>query len=335
MGPPRQSDPLNYEALLELDLKMDALVDKGPVNTKGMAVMNTMFMVRELEAALAMRKHVRTDMELKLVTWELPVSKTDPQALGCKRTWGCSCLQDRHRHEGCVYHVAVEHLAELRKRFGEETDDDDLTLFPQESGQPVSPEVMIAVIELLATMIGEEIHTPDGRKRFGKHSWRSTGAVFLTSLGVEVFKVQLMARWSSPVVTHYTRLAPLKAITDDFRRALTRSRDEEPLHRDIRIKKLRKALDKNIEKVQKEVQQLEDALKALELRMEPKRYVINMDTNRTHRVLTTVDEAGLYASTVCGYKYATRRAKLTNEPPTRKKETCGTCLNELRAVLLD
>ena len=143
-----------------------------------------------------------------------------------------------------------------------------------------------------------------------------------------------MARWSSPVVTHYTRLAPSKAITDDFRRALTRGREEEPLHRDIRVKKLRKALDKHIGEVQNEVQQLEDALKALELRMEPKKYVINLDTNRTHRVLTTVDEAGLYASTVCGYKYATRRAKLTNEPPTKKKETCGTCLNELRAVLL-
>ena len=63
---------------------------------------------------------------------------------------------------------------------------------------------MIEAIDLLASMIGEEIHTVDGRKRFGKHSWRSTGAVYLTSVGLEVFKVQLMVRWSSPVVTHCT-----------------------------------------------------------------------------------------------------------------------------------
>ena len=144
-----------------------------------------------------------------------------------------------------------------------------------------------------------------------------------------------MVCWSSPVVTHYTRLAPLKAITDDFRRALTRGRDEEPLQTYDIIKKLGQAFDKNIGKVQKGVQQFEDALRALELRMEPNKYVIHIETSRTHRVLTTVDEAGLYANTVCGYKYATRRAKLTNEPPTKKKETCGTCFNELRAVLLD
>ena len=92
MGPPRQSEPLNYEAILELDLKMDALVNKGPVNTKGMAVMNTMFMVRELEAALAMRKHIAMYQEMKLVTWELPVSKTDPRALGMQTHLGMLML---------------------------------------------------------------------------------------------------------------------------------------------------------------------------------------------------------------------------------------------------
>ena len=43
---------------------------------------------------------------------------------------------------------------------------------------------------------------------------------------IEVMKVQFMARWSSPVVTHYTRLAPLRAITTDFKRNLAQRQTE-------------------------------------------------------------------------------------------------------------
>ena len=44
--------------------------------------------------------------------------------------------------------------------------------------------------------------------------------MFLTSLGIEVIKVKMLARWASAVVTLYARLAPLKAITNVFKPAL-------------------------------------------------------------------------------------------------------------------
>ena len=72
----------------------------------------------------------------------------------------------------------------------------------------MTPEDMLAVIEHIALLYGEDLVTANGRKKFGKRPWRSTGAVFMSSIGIEVFKVQLMARWASAVVTHYTRLAP-------------------------------------------------------------------------------------------------------------------------------
>ena len=81
MGPPRQSDPLNYEAILMLDLGTEAIVPQGPINTKALAVMGTMFMTREIEIALAERSHITVDKKRKIIKWRLPVSKADPQAM--------------------------------------------------------------------------------------------------------------------------------------------------------------------------------------------------------------------------------------------------------------
>ena len=44
--------------------------------------------------------------------------------------------------------------------------------------------------------------------------------MYLSSLGIELLKIQMLARWASPIITHYTRLAPLRSITNDFKRAM-------------------------------------------------------------------------------------------------------------------
>ena len=41
-----------------------------------------------------------------------------------------------------------------------------------------------------------------------------------SSLGIELSKIQMLARWASAIITHYTRLAPLRSITNDFKRAV-------------------------------------------------------------------------------------------------------------------
>ena len=79
-GPPRQSEPLNIELILGLSLPCDLLVRGGPLNSLGYANLCTYFMVRELEAALARRKHIAIHEVEKNVTWALPVTKTDPEA---------------------------------------------------------------------------------------------------------------------------------------------------------------------------------------------------------------------------------------------------------------
>ena len=108
----------------------------------------------------------------------------------------------------------------LDQMFGPAGVDDDLLLFPQSSGQPMSPETAVNVVEELAQRTGEKLYDNEGNKLFGKHAWRAAGAVYLTSIGVDVYKTRMMAIWACELITHYARLAPLKAITADFRRAI-------------------------------------------------------------------------------------------------------------------
>ena len=99
----------------------------------------------------------------------------------------------------------------LHSRFGD--DFGDLPLFPTVDGAHVSPESMLLLVEWIAGKTGEAIVDDEGRRKFGKHSWRSTGAVYLTGVvGIEILKVQLLARWASPIITHYTRLAPFAVV---------------------------------------------------------------------------------------------------------------------------
>ena len=88
IGPPRQSEPLNFSLLLLLSFGWLPIVTGGPCNTMAVIVLFTMFLLREIEGALAERGHVQLDHDQATVTWSLPASKTDPQARGCTRTWG-------------------------------------------------------------------------------------------------------------------------------------------------------------------------------------------------------------------------------------------------------
>ena len=44
------------------------------------------------------------------------------------------------------------------------------------------------------------------------------GAQFLAAMGLELFKIQLLARWASPIIKRYAAAAPLQAVPGDFRR---------------------------------------------------------------------------------------------------------------------
>ena len=96
---------------------------------------------------------------------------------------------------------------------------------------------------------------------------------------------------------------------------------------------LKKAMNTAISKVAKGVKELDEAVRRLEKKAEDKGYVVNLDTLNTHRLLTTINEAGKKAKCCCGWKYADKNFKWTSEAPTDRKTTCGSCLPALRASL--
>ena len=46
---------------------------------------------------------------------------------------------------------------------------------------------------------------------------RVSGAQALASLGIDLYKIELLARWRSPMIFHYARNAPTRAITQNVR----------------------------------------------------------------------------------------------------------------------
>jgi hypothetical protein len=57
-------------------------------------ISGSFFMTREVELCLAVGEHIDSCWKAMNDTWNLPASKTDPKALGKRRTWGCVCDGD-------------------------------------------------------------------------------------------------------------------------------------------------------------------------------------------------------------------------------------------------
>ena len=61
----------------------------------------------------------------------------------------------------------------------------------------------------MAELLGLEVQSQSGAPRFTCQSFRVTGAMFLASSGIDVWRIQIHGRWGSATVLKYVRLAPL------------------------------------------------------------------------------------------------------------------------------
>lgn len=223
IGPPRQSAPLPMDKLIRVGSDTAVHCDHGPIDPVRAITIMCHFVVREIEAAFALAKHWKFDHEAKTITWHLPVSKTDPTAVGCFRSWGCICVPPKTSSLDCPWHTACEYWSQLKERFANQhgTLNDDLPLFPDQRGQVVTKAAMIDTIEILARALGEDLVNDTGGKRFGGHTPRVTGARYWASIGLEMFKIQILARWGSPVILRYVSEAPLQTITMDVQKRMS------------------------------------------------------------------------------------------------------------------
>jgi hypothetical protein len=218
VGPARQSAEFNLVAAHNTLLEHDGspVCSGGPLGVKSLLVCGCFWMLRELEISCSLVRHITVDFESLTVCWRLPASKTDVMALGTVRSWGCVCTSGKA--VPCPVHAVIAQLALLESRFGlARIREGALPLFPSATGGFVEKRHVVSSIEHVAAALLEPLVDERGVRRYGGHSLRVTGARTLAALGVDLVRIQLMARWSSDVVLRYVAEAPLATMTAAYR----------------------------------------------------------------------------------------------------------------------
>ena len=140
-----------------------------------------------------------------------------------------------------------------------------------------------------------------------------------------MYKLALLARWSSPVILRYVAEAPLKTITTDCRRLLA-GEELEAVVRDITKKAAHK--DSDDANIKEAVGELDNRLRKIELNNEAA-VVINLTTLVSHKVAFAQMGADRRLwSTRCGWHFAAGCAKFRVAPSNgvaAEHELCDRC----------
>ena len=80
---------------------------------------------------------------------------------------------------------------------------------------------MVSAIESLAAQAGDILVTEAGCRRFGGHTPRVSGSRYWASQGLELFKMQILARCGSAVILRDVAEAPLQSITTDIKKRMS------------------------------------------------------------------------------------------------------------------
>ena len=211
LGPSRQSAAFDLERL-SLSPGSASLKPGSPLFPMQAILLGSLWVLREIELAWAKWGDIRIDSRTKVVHWTLTASKTDPAAKSCTRKWGCLCAElSSHL---CPYHVMYEYRDCLARRFKLSADalSDSLPVFPDFEGNVILKAGMVSAIEDTLLNIGEASRDPSGRRRFGGHSCRVAGSRFWASHGMEIYKLQIFARWGSDIIMRYVADSPLSQV---------------------------------------------------------------------------------------------------------------------------
>ena len=156
-------------------------------------------------------------------------------------------------------------------------------------------------------------------------------------VGLDIYKIRIMGRWSCSVVIHYTRDAPISDTASDYIQAKkSRENAKQPINTDNALKKIRSVVESTLGETKAEIQTLNDKILKVERKAAPD-FVINRNTKKLHRVLSSYADAGSETVAMCGFAYAkpgaATRCDSIVPPDTKWEEVCSTCLPEVRARL--
>ena len=123
--------------------------------------------LREVEAAWAAAGDVVLDERAAKVHWKLPVPKTDPRAVSCTRSWGCTC--EVTKAAVCPYHRFVSYLAKLCELFSGPGGKlpRDLPLLPTREGKVPLKEAVVVALEVASAAVGMLTIDTNGKRVLG------------------------------------------------------------------------------------------------------------------------------------------------------------------------
>ena len=221
---------------------------------------------------------------------------------------GCPCAEfGKHL---CPFHLMLKYRADFAERFGHDAEHLDSTLpaFPDFEGNVISKTAMVVAIEQAVETIDEPARDVAGRRRFGGHSCRVAGSRFWAHHGMEIYKLQIFARWGSDVILRYVADAPLHQVKIPMATRGPSSSSSSSLEvADTTIAKLDAKIVKLtsfVEDAVKEVKNLK--LDVARLTEEARKdVVLNVTSGCWHEVLFgDVDIQPALWKTRCGWKFA-------------------------------
>ena len=348
IGPVAQRTPLDIDRILQgqLDDPLGAqpLVSQGPIGPHQLVVIGTFFMLREAEASLLLTANVKIDDWSKSVTLKLPSSKTDPAAASVDRTWGCLC--NTHQEVGCPYHQAHTQMTQLQRKFADSYM--KRPFFPTVQGKATEKQKVVETFEMMHERLGLDYVEQDGAKMLGGHSMRLAGARLLSSSGLHLYQVELLARWKSPMLLHYAQSAPLKRLTQEYQTANDRLNTHHIIeqlkgqinsmqqmirspqdHQDF-VTRVKEAEEGMTQLDAKTTLMIKEQIEQVKLRLvnRPTDFVQNEASKVWHLVsVDGVANPPLTWSTKCGWKFANSQFIRATNLPIIKCTKCDKCFH--------
>ena len=194
LGPAAQAEPFDLDAVAKLvdegvQIKVQGNTPERPVDA---VLVASWCLLREMELSTATVGQVSfaglcgQDSPRASATLLLPISKTDPTALGRRRALGCSCPS------------AACPVAALRRLVGERASTTPLLV--TSSGAPCEKTAVAEAFRAVARAGGHA--NPEG---ITAHSGRPTGAQAFARAGVPTGRIASFGRWDSKAVFKYIR----------------------------------------------------------------------------------------------------------------------------------
>ena len=99
----------------------------------------------------------------------------------------------------------------------------------------------------------------------------------------------------------------------------------------IDMKKMNKEVNRQVCALQDEMVELKALIRRAEDERRPPVYVQNPKSGVVHKVLTSLEHAGIHARSVCSYKWVAGAARKVDTLPRDADLICDTCMGEQKA----